>query len=647
VSGDTRARPALQFAAVCWFSALAVAVSFPLILHLDTHIAGTGAGDNVAFLWNFWWFRYALDEPGARLFFTGHLFAPYGTSLVLHTHTALPAVVGATFLGGAPVVAAHNLVLLMGLAANGACTYALAFHQTRRQLPAVLAGTIFAASAWVSIRLLGHFNLVHAWVVPLALLAWIRWTEAPTFGRGILVAAAFAAAAYTDYYYLTFAVIACAVFTCASTWHVAPSWGAPRSSVLSHAILALAAAISILVMIALATGGVRLDLGSMRISISSLRNPFAGLWLLAVAWMALRVRIGIKGRPAAPDLRPYVPSAAVALVLLTVLVLPLAISAVRLMLSGDYVSPAQVWRSGPRGVDLLTLVAGNPLNPLYGHVTRSAYARAGIDLMEQTAWLGLVPVIVLLAFARTRRARDGAGYPWWIVAMVFLVWALGAHLILGGLETGLPMPQILARFVPVLSNARIPGRAMVMVQLAAAMLCASAVIRLRWKPVAILSLIALSAADGSAAPIPLYQLPKAGAIESLLARGRDAAVVELPAGLRDGFGEVGRMDHRALVHQMTHQRPLVGGFVARLSPRLRHALLDMAELSALLKFSSGDLSEGDLPDDLGGKLAAAGITHVVVNTDLMPGATRATLESRGLRLIAVEGTRELYLAGVQ
>lgn len=645
---DPRGRSISHVLAICWFSVLAIAISYPLILNLGTHIPGAGAGDNVAFLWNFWWFRYALAEPGAAFFFTDHLFAPFGTSLVLHTHTALQAMAGATFFSGASVVHAHNLLLLAGLAANGVLTYALAFQHARRVLPAVLGGTIFAASTWISIRLLGHFNLIHAWVLPLALLTWIRCLRSPTAARGGAVAAAFAAAAYTDYYYLVFASIACAAYWIADAWSIGIVRIAPRSSLLSRLLVALMIAIGLLILAVLATGGFRFNIGPMRLSASSIRNPLAGLWLLIITWTALRFRVSVNRNPDAIALGRYAPAAAAGLILWTLAALPLAGPAIGLLLSGDYVSPPRVWRSGPRGIDLLTFVAGNPLNSVYGSLTRAAYARAGIDSMEQTAWLGIVPVIVLAALAVRGRARNPASRPWLGVAALFLIWAIGAYLVVAGLDTGLPMPQIFARFVPILSNARIPGRAIVVVQIAAAVLCAGAVTRLRWPPGIVIMLIILTVADGSAAPIRLYELPRPGPIESALALGaRRDAIVELPMGLRDGFGEVGHMDHRALVFQIGHQRPMAGGFVARLSPHVRRAVEEVPELSALLKLSSSRAGERaeDLPRDLASGLLAARITHVVVNTDSMPVSVRAAFESRGLRLTAVSGSRELYAVG--
>lgn len=235
--------------------------------------------------------------------------------------------------------------------------------------------------------------------------------------------------------------------------------------------------------------------------------------------------------------------------------------------------------------------------------------------------------------------------PWWFVTLAFLIWAIGGYLLAAGVDTGLPMPQILARFLPIVSNARIPGRAMIVVQLGAAMLSAIAVTRLEWRRLTLAGLVAVSVADGLAAPIPLYEIPAAGPVESALATaGRAAAVVEIPTGLRDGFGEIGRFDHRALIFQMSHGRPIAGGFVARLPPRIRAAYREVPALMALLDLSSAaDRHAPDaLPEDLASGLLNAGITHVVVNTDSLPFGLRSALESRGLKLIVVAGTRELY-----
>ena len=56
--------------------------------------------------------------------------------------------------------------------------------------------------------------------------------------------------------------------------------------------------------------------------------------------------------------------------------------------------------------------------------------------------------------------------PWHAVLFIAFVWALGPRLVVAGFDAGLPLPQILARFIPLVNNARVPGRAMVLVYLA-------------------------------------------------------------------------------------------------------------------------------------------------------------------------------------
>ena len=614
-----------------------LAASWPLVLNLGTHIPGSGPGDNVAYYWNFWWFRQALHDPGLQMFYTPYLFAPVGTPLVLHTHTALPALIGATALGAFPLAVAHNIVLLAGLAANGIAAYALAWHHVRRSMPAVIAGTLFAGSAYIWIHLLGHFNLVHAWVLPLTAWAWIRLLDTPAIARGVVAGIAFAAAAYTDYYYLVFASMFAAAWTTVFVLRFDVQWSAARWRRVERVLLIMTVLAALLVAAVLLTGGFRIELGALRVSAANVRNPVALLWLLAIAWVLLRCHIAVTRSDTRPW-RVYAAPLAAAVAVAFILALPLTIAAVRLFASGDYVSPPHTWRSGPRGIDLLTIVLGNPL---HGHLARDLYTRFGIDLMEQAAWPGLIPLVVMVAILTQRVRLEADARRWLWIAAFFFVWSCGAYLQIGGADTGLPMPQALARFVPIVSNARMPGRGFAVVQLAIAVLSAIVIARAGWRPAALAGLIALAVID-SAVSTPLYRLPEGGAIEQQLRGAGRQAVVELPVGIRDGFGEIGRFDHRALVFQTVHHQPIAGGFVARLSNRTRDAYESNPALRSLLLMSS---DQAELPSDTGAKLLAIGITYVVANMDLMPASTRAALEASGFKLVMAEGTRELYLIG--
>ena len=73
--------------ALTLFAGLSVLWTFPLVANLTTHIPGPSAGDNVTFLWNFWWMRTAIEQRTDFLV-TPFICAPWGVNLTLHTHTA-------------------------------------------------------------------------------------------------------------------------------------------------------------------------------------------------------------------------------------------------------------------------------------------------------------------------------------------------------------------------------------------------------------------------------------------------------------------------------------------------------------------------------------------------------------------------------
>jgi hypothetical protein len=66
----------------------------------------------------------------------------------------------------------------------------------------------------VAAHLTGHFNLIHAWTIPLFALAWLRTVEGSS-RHAMLAGVMLAATAYIDYYFvvyeLSFAALHCAV----------------------------------------------------------------------------------------------------------------------------------------------------------------------------------------------------------------------------------------------------------------------------------------------------------------------------------------------------------------------------------------------------------------------------------------------------
>src|SRR6185369_15820217 len=118
------------------------------------------------------------------------------------------------------------------------------------------------------------------------------------------------------------------------------------------------------------------------------------------------------------------------------------------------------------------------------------------DRIEAVGWMGIVPLILLVSALahreRTSRtyvrgvplqadhgpaeagAREASAaeelHIWRMVAAGFAIWALSPILTIGGFDTGLKLPAILLRYVPFVANARMPGRAIVGLFMALAVL---------------------------------------------------------------------------------------------------------------------------------------------------------------------------------
>ena len=178
---------------------------------------------------------------------------------------------------------------------------------------------------------------------------------------------------------------------------------------------------------------------------------------------------------------------------------------------------------------------------------------------------------------------------------VFVVWALGPFLTAGDSISGLPLPQALARFVPLVENARMPGRAMVMVYLALGVLMAAAsgwaADDVDWDYDAV-----LLALDYLSAPIPLTSLDRPPVYEQLAAIEDAGAVIEVPFGIGDGLtAGRGSQERRLLYHATIHGHPVVGGYIGRMPPGVAQADESMPVVGNLLRLSAGEEPLADEP----------------------------------------------------
>jgi hypothetical protein len=618
-----------------------------LIGHASAAVPGGGAGDNLTFVWNSWW-MYHVIHSGGSFFFSPFLFAPVGVDLTLHTHTALPSLVAAAIASGESLVLGTNVVIVSQLVLNFACCFALTWRLTR-DLPAALAGSIvFGCSPYLGAHLPGHFNLIGAWSLPLTALLLLRRLEDGSRGSAACLGIVLGLAGYVDYYYTVYAFALVALFvlhrnaSCQRGGTIRRPWQMPLLLVtagLSLVLLAVAIVIAI-------RGGTVITLGSVRVSMMSTANPMAAFGMLALvgAGVALlpRLRIRADGRGFMQDAVGLALPLGIAMVLL----LPLIYHGMALWQHGDYVSQRYFWRSAPRGIDVATLFLGNPSGLLWPEVVSHAYSRLGIDAVEQVAWLG--PGVIALCAVAVSLRRKADVRLWLSVAAVFGLWALGPSLAAFGRDTHVFLPAVLLRYVPIVANARIPGRAFVLFYVAAAVLSAIGIaeLRRRGRRNLAFALAALVVLDYLPRPVPVFRLDRPEPYRELARRADGGTLCELPMGLRDGFGETGQFDSRTLIYQMIHQHPITGGFVARLSPKLLDAYERSPLLGPLLRLSAGKplVHEQVLSgEEAGAALAAAGIRYVMLNKRTAPmDLADYVRRALPLRVISEDAERTLY-----
>ena len=671
---------------------MSVLWTWPLALHFRDHIPGF-PGDNYSFLWNLWWMRKALSTPGLDFFQSRYLFSPFGVDLINHPHTALQGYISAILLGRLSVIEAENLYVIVSVFLNAACAYALAFDIVRARRLALIAGVAFGGSPYVAAQLLGHFDLLTAWVIPLFALCLRRSLATgritPALGCGLSVAIA----AYAAYYHVVYLAIFGAAYTIASLELVRagfePRAQKPALFTVRLVLVGLMVLDAFWIAIVAMTGGTTFHAGGIEISARGIQNPLFALWLMALIWLLTKWRFVIRiNRPPADAFWRAAQTVTITVAAFAVACLPLIVQAFRLAVSGRYVSQTYFWRSAPRGVDVIAPILGNPFHPLYGEAVSAGYQRLGLDRIEAVGWIGIVPVFVWL-MGRGKWSDSAEARRWKVVLGVFALWALGPFLTIAGFDAGLPLPQALARFVPLVENARMPGRAMVCVYLALGVLMAlrlagwtglkpcatddsqpsrvtdravpvaqdfspassvtqafspASSVAQGFSPGYIWALIALLVLDYLHAPIPLTALDRPEVYEQLATIQDTGAVIEVPFGIGDGLSAGrGSQERRLLYHATIHGHPVVGGYIGRMPPRVAEGYEAMPVVGNLLRLSSEEEAIEDDPP------AALPFRYLVLDTGKASAPlvdyVRKTLDmdlitsSGGKQLYAVQGMR--------
>ena len=638
---------AVRLAALMGYVFLTLAFSWPLVLHLDTSLTGPVGGDTGVYVWNQWVFRQEVLNERLPLF-TQEIFSlNRPANLSLHNYTIFQDLVALPLLGPLGVVTTFNIVYLLMIVITGYAAFRLALHVTGRPVESWLAGALFSWSPYLVTRGMGHFSLVAAAPLPVFALLLLDCEARASVRNAVALGATVCWAATTDPYYAVYCVMLGCIFVAVQAIRIARD-PAPRCTVprTLDVLLACLAGFALSLVIG---GGWQISILGRRVSTHGLYTPMLLLTLFAVlraAWPYRRAALSID-RGA---LIRFARAASVAIPVAVVMLSPVLYAVgVRIIDTGFESSPIR-WRSSPAGVDLVSFFLPNPNHPLAPDAIRAWLTPRADQYVENVA---SIPLVALMVIAAAIGNRWRPSRIWIAVTVVFALLALGPFVHVAGFNTHIPGPWAFARYLPIVRLARTPARLSIVVMLGVSILFAAAVTHLgdRWPRRRRVLLLAVTVAmlfELLPAPRPLYSASAPAFYARVAQDPRDVTLMELPVGVRDGTSSVGDFTARSQFFQTIHGKPLVGGYLSRVSRKRIAEVRQDALLDALITLSEGgtlDTAREAALVERGPEFIRRGrIGYVVVDNDRAPPALRE-FAVRALRLqhVAAEDSYDLFV----
>ena len=524
------------------FVLLAVLQSWPLPLALATRLTGPPAGDTGVYVWNTWVFRHELVADHRIPFRTLEILPLDGpTDLSLHNYTLASNLLALPLQPWLGVVATFNVVYLINVALAGWGMYLLARRVTGRTAESFLAGCVFACSPFLVTRSMAHFSLAAAAPLPIYMLCLLRTWDSRRIRDAAAAGAVLAWAAFCDPYYAVYCVLL-TIGLVGSRLLAVRSSPRPADDLRAVKLLLSSAIVGTVAVIAAVRGlgGGSLDIGSMRISMRSLYTPVFLLTLLVAVRVTLSRVVRWARRPL-PDVRWLAAAALAGAVVAAVLLSPTLIGLTQRALDGRLVSAPVLWRSSAPGVDLLSLLSPNPNHPLAPQGLVDWLASRPNQFEDQVAslsWVGLG----LMLFA-WRRAGWMPRRGWVLLTIGFALLSLGPFIQVGGVNTYVPTPWSLLRYVPLVGAARMPSRMAIVTTMGFCVLLALALAAITTRFARYRRTILAAAAvalAGELVPVPrtLHSADIPALYQTIKDDPRPIRVLELPTGIRDGLSSM-------------------------------------------------------------------------------------------------------------
>ena len=189
-----------HFLAIILFLIFTFIFLFPLSINFNTHYLKSPvenfegfkkifvpSGDQVIFLWAFWWAKIFLKGGATNFFYTDRMNYPDGEDIVAVTLCPLLSFLSVPFQSFFKLTSIYNLYLFILVFLSAYLTFILALSWGASFNGAIIAGTIFSFSFFQNSHLY-HLNLMCLPCVPFTLIFYKKLLDTPNLKDAFLTA---------------------------------------------------------------------------------------------------------------------------------------------------------------------------------------------------------------------------------------------------------------------------------------------------------------------------------------------------------------------------------------------------------------------------------------------------------------------------
>lgn len=647
----TNLRARTSALALLAYAAVSALFNWPLPLRLSTGLMGPVTGDTGVYVWNLWLFRHEIVAHHRFPLFTQEILSlTPPVDLSLHNYTLFANLVAFPLIPILGIVTTFNVIYLALQVLTAWTMFLLARHVIGRTGEAWLTGLLFGFSPTLIARSEAHLSLVAAAPLPVFVLLLTRLDRRPDLPTAVAAGATMAWAALCDPYYGVFCLLIATCYFAARYIRVDGESNARAVLTFVKTADAVALLATAVIAFVLVTGGTEIRLAGVTIAVRSLYTPVLILTLAGTCRLLLTRRPMLVGKRL-PGFGTAWRATLVAAVACATILSPILFSLWFRLADGGELRAPIFWRSSPAGVDLAAMLAPNPNHYLMGGPWRAWLTSRPEGYVDNVASLTFVGLVVV-AMARWR--YNFRPPPAWVALTVFFGWiALGPFVTVAGVNTSIPTPWALLRYVPLVGAARMPGRFAVVMVLGFSLLFGLALAHIggcvpRNRRRLLIAVGILLGVELAPFPRQVYSA-RVPNIYAIIAKDpRSIRVLELPLGIRSGEWSVGDFNASSQFFQTFHEKRLIGGYLSRITHREILRQRQSRIVDALMRLSSGEALSESAHRDVEGRglrfISRSRIGYVVIHARRTPAQLRQfAIDAFCLTKVAEDEGDELYV----